>query len=362
MKLVVDLRLINASGIGSYLKNVFPHIIEEFDEVVVLGNKDEILKFDWSNKIEIIEFNCKIYLFTEQIKYLQKIPRCDIYWCPHFNAPLLPIKAKKMIVTIYDVNHLANPIYFSFLKRIWAKILYINAAKKSNIILTISEFSKSEIIKYLKVEEQKIEIVSCGVNPNFSLITASKETLSSLPNKYFLFVGNVKPHKNLITLLKAYNKLNARVKQEYKLVILGKMEGFVTNDNQIFKYIENNNLSSFVHFTGYISDSEVPSIYKNATIFVFPSLYEGFGLPILEAMVCEVPVISSNKASLPEVGGNAVLYFEPLNENSLAELIIQLTGNKEMQLDLIEKGKKRVKHFTWESVISRHSKIMKKLF
>lgn len=361
MKLVADLRLINASGIGTYLKNVFPSIIELFEEVVVLGDPEEILKFDWAQKIEIICFKHEVYLLSEQIYYPFFIPKCDIFWCPHFNFPLLPINAKKTIVTIHDVNHIANPKQFSFLIRLWAKFLYENAVKRSDSILTVSEFSKSEIVKYLNIKKDKINVVFCGVNRSRFNSAEDNDKDLNLPKTYFLFVGNVKPHKNLIVLLKAYNNLDNAIKDKYKLVILGAKEGFITKENKLFDFIESNNLNSYVHFTGYVLDKKIPAIYKNASVFIFPSLYEGFGLPILEAMASGLPVISSSNASLPEIAGDAALFFNPMDANDLLSKITNIVDNEDLKNELIIKGKKRIEKFTWDIVVENHIRIIKNI-
>ena len=169
-----------------------------------------------------------------------------------------------------------------------------------------------------------------------------------------MYVGNIKPHKNLITLLKAYSLLNSETKTQYNIVIVGKKEGFITKENSIFNYIDKHNIKDKVFFTGYIHDNQVPQVYKNASLFVFPSLYEGFGLPILEAMCCDIPVISSDAASLKEVGENAVEYFSPLNEKQLAHKIEMVINNPILQKELIKKSKLQLEKFSWEKAAQEH--------
>ncbi len=362
MKLVVDLRLINSSGIGTYLKNIIPEIIDFFDDVVVLGNYKELANFNWSHKVEIIPFDDDIYSLSEQLHYSKIIPICDLFWSPHFNAPLFGIKARKRLVTIHDVNHLANPTYYSFAKRIFAKYLYKNAARKSDHIVTVSEFSKSEILKYFKVSPHKISVVHCGVKKDFGSVFDEESIKVAVPSTYILFVGNVKPHKNLLTLLKAYKALGLSYQNTYKLVILGKKTGFITGDTTVFEYIKNNDLEEYIYFTGHLEDDQVSFVYRKATLFVFPSLYEGFGLPILEAMVCNIPVLSSDKASLPEVGGDAVVYFDPLHPKNLKNKIIAILQDPIIQQQLIKAGKNQAAKFTWKLAINKHIEIFKKLF
>ena len=360
MKLVIDVRLINASGIGTYLKNIIPGILHAFDEVTVLGNTAEIKLFDWSKNVEIIEFNAAIYSIKEQIQYPFVVPKCDILWCPHFNVPIFSVKANKIVTTIHDVYHLSINASISYIKKNYAKVLFQNAVRKSKMIFTVSEFSKSEILKYTNANSEKLKIVYCGVDKSFFRNTKFSSDLK-LPQNYILYVGNIKPHKNLIVLLKAYVSLPEEFKSKYQLVFVGKKEGFLTEDNQIQDFIISNNLQKHITFTGYIEDSEIPKIYHEARLFVFPSLYEGFGLPILEALASQTKVVSSNAASLPEVGGEAVLYFDPNNYLELAEIIKNNIEDSPKNEFLLAKGGKQLEKFTWEKSIEEHLKAFKKL-
>jgi glycosyltransferase involved in cell wall biosynthesis len=355
MKLVIDIRLINASGIGTYLKNIIPSILDIFDQVVVLGNSKEIRSFDWSTRVEIIEFKAKIYSLKEQLLYPIIVPKCDILWVPHFNLPLLPIRAKKVVATIHDVNHLAGVSPMSIVKKKYAYLLIQNAVKKANLIFTVSEFSKRELIKYSTVIPEKIKVVYCGVDQSFFQDTKNDKSLK-LPDNYILYVGNVKPHKNLITLLKAYCLLSNELKTKYKLVIIGKKEGFITQDQEIDKFIMTNKLEKQITFAGYVEDFDLPKIYQQAALFVFPSLYEGFGLPILEALAANILVISSNAASLREIGGEAVIYFNPINHSELAQ---KMTENLENEIDksfLNAQREIQLEKFTWEKAIENHKR------
>lgn len=357
MKLVIDVRSINASGIGTYIKNVIPGIISEFDTVTVLGNKSEIAKFDWSNKVEVVEFNSKMYSLKEQFLYPFKIPKCDVFWCPHFNFPIFATLAKKKVVTIHDVNHLAGVSPISFLKKKYAAILYNNAVKKAAIIFTVSEFSKSEILKYTNVEFEKIKVVYCGVNVPF--FEETKENNATLPQDFILYIGNVKPHKNLIVLLKAYDALSDQLKAKYKLLIVGKKDGFITEDYEIDEFIKIKKLEENIIFTGHITDYDLPMYYQKASLFIFPSLYEGFGLPVLEALAANTVVISSNAASLSEIGGEAVIYFDPKNDVELSQKIKECLENKVI-VDT-EKRKIQLDKFTWEKSIKNHLEAFSKI-
>lgn len=357
--ITIDARMINDSGIGTYLKNIIPYFITNFN-VILLGDKRKLLAFENEKKNNIINFTAKIYSLKEQLLYPTIIPKCDIFWSPHFNAPVLSIKAKKTITTIHDVNHLSFKGDLSYFKKKYARFLYLNALRKSKEIITVSNFSRSEIIRLLKPKDLLINVIYCGVSKCF--FENKDNTIGFLlPEKYILFVGNVKPHKNLITLLEAYIKLPKNIKDTYKLLILGKKDGFITSDKNVFKFVEDNNLLNNIIFTGFVEDKLLPLIYRKATVFVFPSLYEGFGLPILESMASKTTVLSSNYASLPEVGLDCAIYFNPKDSFELKEKIVEILNNKSLRELYIEKAYIHSKNFSWENSAEKHIDLFKRV-
>jgi len=357
--LTIDFRMHNASGIGTYIKNIIPYLINRFD-ITLLGNAEEIKKYNWSDKIHIIETNSKIYSIKEQVELPLKIPKCDIFWSPHFNIPILPIKAKKRIVTIHDVFHLAFYNNLNFKQKIYSKFVINQAVDRSDLIITVSNFSANEIKKYTNTSK-KIEVVYNAVDSDRFKPIKDTETLKkikekyNLPNKFILFVGNVKPHKNLKRLLLALKNL------ETNLVIVGKKEGFITGDEGISNLIKQNNLENKIFFTGYVQDEDLPAIYNLATLFIFPSLYEGFGIPPLEAQACGCPVICSNVASLPEVYGDSVLYCNPYDLNDIKEKIEILINNEDLREQLRLKGFENLKKFSWKKSAKKIIEIIERL-
>jgi len=276
-----------------------------------------------------------------------------------FMAKDAPIKAKKRIVTIHDVYHLAFYDTLSFKQKLYAKFMINQAVKKSDIILTVSEFSKNEIIKYTNTKKN-IEVIYNAINFNkFKAIKSDFENLKdkyNLPKDFILFVGNVKPHKNLKRLLLAIKDL------DINLVIVGKRDGFITGDNDISNIIKKHNLEKKVFFTGYVDDGDIPSIYNLAKLFVFPSLYEGFGIPPLEAQACGCPVVCSNVASLPEVGGEkSVIYCNPYDTVDVKEKIELVLDDEELQNDLRSRGFENIKRFSWKKSANKIIEIVKGL-
>ena len=176
-----------------------------------------------------------------------------------------------------------------------------------------------------------------------------------LPDDFVLFVGNVKPHKNLKNLLFALEKTNLN------LVIVGKKDGFITGDSTISEIIRTKNLSDRIFFTGYVKDADIAAIYNLAKLFVFPSLYEGFGIPPLEAQACSCPVVCSNAASLPEVCDDSVVYFDPHDVEDMRNNIQTVLNDKNLQNELRIKGLENIKRFGWERSAKQIIEIMESL-
>lgn len=363
-KISIDARVINNSGVGTYLQNLILNLIKNH-ELILLGNKKEILRFPWAERTKIINFNSPIYSISEQLLAPFKIPKSEIHLTPFYNIPILPIKAKKRLVIIHDVYHLAFNSSLSPLQRLYSKFMFYSAVNLSDHIITISEFSKSEILKYEKIDEKKISIVYFGFSfKEYSGSALSYEQLKKkyeMNEKYILFVSNVKPHKNLYNLLQALDiilKKNIKL----KLIVAGEYKNLITVDNRSVELLNNNPmLKRNVTFTGYVEKDELVSLYKNASCFVFPSLYEGFGIPPLEAMAYGCPVIASNKASIPEVCGNSVLYINPDDINDIVEKISTIISNPNIAAKLIAKGKENIKRFSEEAFANNLNKVIDSL-
>lgn len=336
----------NASGIGTYIKSIVPFLAANFN-VTLIGNAAEIASYPWSTSVNIIDDNTRIYSIKEQLMLFMKVPYCDVFWSPHYNVPIFPIRAKKRIVTIHDVFHLAFYDDLSFKQKGYARLVINQAVRKSDVILTDSAFSASEIKKHTGHDVN--HIVGCAIDFNRFHIIDDIELVRvrnkyNLPEKFILFVGNIKPHKNLKKLLLSLEKVSI-----INLVIVGKKDGFITGDDELAVLINNTAfLKNRVHFTGYIEDEDIPAIYNLALLFVFPSLYEGFGIPPLEAQACGCPVITSNAASLPEVCSDSVIYCDPYSVDDIANKINMVLSDGALQNELRARGFENIKRFSWK--------------
>ncbi|MCZ8523112.1 MULTISPECIES: glycosyltransferase family 4 protein [Paenibacillus] len=351
--MAVDVRMINASGIGTYISNLLPLIIESNPEIhfYLLGDSSSIERKQWNlSNISVIKMQSPIYSIAEQKEFTRKIPKdINLFWSPHFNIPLF--YRGKLIVTIHDLFHLANPKFTTVPQRIYAKIFFNALRKKADKIMFVSEFSRSEYTKYLGASSKDC-VTHIGVDSSWLHFTK----LGKCNNKPFiLYVGNVKPHKNLMSLLSAYERIADKVIHD--LIIVGKKEGFITGDTQVSKKAEM--LGERVKFTGYIEESTLKNYFSNADLLVFPSFYEGFGLPPLEAMAVGCPTVVSTAASIPEVCADASLYFDPHDAGSIAEKILLVLNDNEIRGELILKGKERAALFTWEKCAAKTNELIR---
>ncbi len=366
-KIVIDTRMIAASGIGTYLQNLIPYVAREFD-VVFLMNKVDLSYARELNLQNIVILNEGIYSIKEQFQLRKKIPPCDLFWSPHFNIPIFPINARKRIVTIHDTYHLAHLKQLSWPQKFYAKIFYSLATKLSSRVITVSNFSKSELKKYLNVSDGKINVIYNGVNTKLFRKITDRTALEKaklkygLTNRFILTVGNIKPHKNLLNLVKAFQHLTQSTQENFKLVIIGKKEGFINNDHKLLQMINNDNeLRSKVIFTGYIPSMDLPLIYNLASVFVFPSLYEGFGLPPLEAFASGTPAVVSNRSSIPEVCGDGAIYFNPEDPMDMAAKIESVLKSANASQPSIERGFEQLNKFSWDLSAKKHVKLFKSL-
>ncbi|GAB3526189.1 glycosyltransferase family 1 protein [Pontibacter brevis] len=358
-EIAVDARMIHASGIGTYLQNILPAICSTY-RTVLIGEKEKLAAYD----AEVIEFNAPVYSVKELAALPFMIPACKVFWSPHFNVPLTAKRAEHLVTTIHDVFHLAYYQTLDIKQKLFAKLFYNLAATRSDRIITVSHFSKQEILKHTKAKPGRINVIYNGVHQEqfaqrFSAGQAeSIRKKYNLPLGYILFVGNVKPHKNLLNLVHALPSL---FKQHHhlSLVIVGKKDGFITGDTQVGKIIEASPLlKERTIFTGFADQEDLPFIYQNASLFVMPSVYEGFGLPPLEAMAANTLTAVSNQASLPEVCQQGALYFDPYKKDDIESVLQKaLNLSTEEKRNLKQTALKICQGFSWEKSRQEHLRL-----
>lgn len=284
--------------------------------------------FYWNNKLK----KDKIKLFHSPISYIP------------FNLNI------SSIVTIHDLRVFRSPETYPTLRRYFLNSAIKHSINSATKIITVSNFTKNEIIDIFNVPSEKIEVIYEGVKID-SFIIPPKESDINILNKYnikkpYIFtVGHLEPRKNFLRLIKAFEILNSTYNGEFQLVIGGR-ENFYFK--YLYEYVIKNNLKDRVIFTGFIPNEDLPILYKNARVFVFPSTYEGFGFPPLESLASGVPVAASNVSSIPEVLGDAASYFNPYSIEEISESMIELIENIGIRTKILDKSTKILKQYTWK--------------
>ena len=276
--------------------------------------------------------------------------RLDLF---HYTDHALSLLFRKcpIIITVHDIAYIRFPDLLNKSRQIYKKYILDLSIKRADIIIADSHSTKRDIIEFFNVDEKKIKVVHLGVESRFRPISNVEDyrTRNNLPSKMILNIGTLEPRKNVVTLIKAFKKLQERGPKDYVLVIAGG-KGWLYK--KIFEEIKSSGVEQSIRLLGVVRDEDLPLLYNCADLFVYPSLYEGFGLPPLEAMACGVPIITSNTSSLPEVVGNAGLMVDPLDINSFCEAIYNVLEDKELKHRMSRDGLKRSKMFTWDKMMN----------
>lgn len=263
-----------------------------------------------------------------------------------------PLKNAKLIMTIFDITPIKFKAYHkeNKIKSYMNDLLQV--LQKTDMVIAISQCTKNDILEYFEnvIIEDKIRVVPLAADKQYrqmydeNLINEIKISYK-IYKPYILFVGTLEPRKNIINLIRAYNILPTSLKRNYQLVICGKKGWYY---EEIFRTVSELNLEGNVIFTGYVPDKDIPLLMSGAEIFVYPTFYEGFGLPPLEAMSCGTPVISSNVSSIPEVVGDAGILINPNDTEELSNAIMRILNDENLKRQLISRGLQQAKKFSWE--------------
>ena len=350
-KLGIDARMIEMSGIGTYIQHMMGQGIYDY----ALGSEELIRKYD--KDVKVIPFDAPIYSPKEQLFFSNKavkVAGIDLMHFPHYNVPIS--YRGRYVVTVHDLIHLIFPEYLGSKVKYWyAKFLMTQAVRRADHVFTVSENSKKDIRKYFGTDPEKITVTYNGVDEDFRV--KDKAEIDYLYEKYniprdkklILFVGNLKPHKNLGTLLEAVKLLD---RDDVMLLLVGKAFKNLDLEQQE----EELGIRGQVIHTGLVSKEELVDLYNLADVFVFPSLYEGFGIPPLEAMACGTPVIAANNSSIPEVVGDAAILDKATDADEICNSINKLLNDNRLYEMMKKKGLERSCFFSWKktNVYTKH--------
>jgi glycosyltransferase involved in cell wall biosynthesis len=269
----------------------------------------------------------------------------DVFHSPDFTLP--PVFRARTALTVHDLSFVrvpqsADPALRSYLLRVVPA-----SVRRADVVLADSQSTRSDVIECMGADPARVEVVYPGVEPRFRPLEdahALQAVRNGLPDRFMLGLGTLQPRKNYERLIEAYGMARRKVGSKVKLVIVGG-KGWLYES--IFRRVEELGVAADVRFTGYVADEDLPALYTLAELFVFPSLYEGFGLPPLEAMACGTPVVTSNVSSLPEVVGDAALMVDALDVPALAEAIQHALSDQDLRGRMTHLGRQQAQRFTW---------------
>lgn len=343
------------AGIGNYAFQLARHLplVAPNEEWLFLGPDSNLSPLLTRQNARVVARSPGIArVFWEQtvLPTAARKARLDLLHGVDFSRPMT--YRQTTVNTIHDLSPYADNRFFSLAKRTYKRALIPIAARKSKAIITLSEFSRREIICRFPFLEGRVFTIPLGVNP----VCPSARPKTNPP--FMLFVGTLENRKNVTALIEGFRILRERGSIPHRLILAGKPgHGW----ESIRFAIEKSGASDAIDVRGYVSQTDLLELYQSASLFVYPSVYEGFGLPVLEAMAHGIPVICSRAASLPEVGGDSVLYFDPHNAGEISVMIERVLSSPELQEELREKGLRRAAAFTWEECARKHVEAYRKI-
>lgn len=353
MKIAFDLRRIENPGIGRYMKGLAEAVISsapQHDYLLILPDGFNDGVFPDRIGVQKISSLAKCYSIREQaeipgIVYREKV---DLLHSPHFNVPLLcPCR---IVATIHDVIYLAcSQDLASVSGKLYYRAMLSAAVRRANQVITVSEFSKQDILEHLKVASEKVQVIYPGVDAGFHIVSEDRIRAVRLrygvTGDYILYAGIFKSRKNHAALIRSF-RIFLDSGAGGQLVFAGPCDQSVAELQRLACDL---GLAEKLVFTGFVSESDLPALYSGARVYACSSLYEGFGFTVLEAMACGVPVVCSNSTSLPEVAGHAALYADPHSGHDFARALLLAFRDDPLRAALIERGLENVKRFQWSS-------------
>ncbi|MEA1909480.1 MAG: glycosyltransferase family 1 protein [Patescibacteria group bacterium] len=317
----------------------------------------EVKSLDWPNVPLLLHFLWKIFSWPKTDKVSAGL---DVMW--QVSPRLLPVSSKcKTIITFHDLVFDIFPQFYNFKSRLWQwQMNYRKLGRGADKIIAVSDSTKNDLVKIYNIKPEKIEVIYEGVGDEYlnegdGVSKLGLQQKFNIPEEYLYYVGSLEPRKNLIMAVRGLNHLKANGFDKIKLVLSGS-KSWLTKD--LSDEIDKLQLSNQVILTGSVTEKEKIGLLKNAKIFVFPTFYEGFGLPVLEAFACKLPVISSNLSSIPEIAEGAAALVDPYNQNEFNEALVQTLTDPEKYSQMQDLGLKRAKEFTWGKTAEKTLKVL----
>jgi len=333
----LDVRMARASGIGTYIRGLRGQ----------LRARDDLTLHE-------VEADVPIYSLREQVALPPLARGLDLFHAPHYNAPLAA--PCPLVVTVHDLAHLALAHLFpSPLAQAYAHGMFRAVVTRARRLITDSFFTRAELRTHLGVDPDRVTVIHLGTDPRFTPGPTRGDhrrvRALGVRGRFVLYVGNVKPNKNVLGLVEAFSMLGSRAGQ---LVIAGRRDRFRYGVDDFGTALASSPARDRIVATGEVTFDDIRALYRTASVAVLPSLYEGFGLPVLEAMACGTPVVASDRASIPEVADDAALLVDATSRDQLAAAIERVLEDTALRHTLIERGRRRVADFSWARAAEAH--------
>lgn len=359
MRIAIDARKLHDYGIGTYIRNLLRHLarLDRDSEYVLFCTEDDrALAAELGDNFRTVPVRARSYSLAEQVVLPLELARLgvDLFHAPHYTLPFLaPCPA---VVTIHDCIHLTFPQYLpGRLAHLYARLALRLAARRARRILTVSDASRRDILRFLRPRPERVVVVPNAIDEQFWTPPPPEEVARvaaryQLTEPFVLYAGNIKPHKNLERLIAAFALLRRWGFERLKLLIIGDE---ISKYPELRRAVHRHQLHPWVRFLGFVSNDTLAVLYRLADLFVFPSLYEGFGLPPLEAMASGTPVVTSNVSSLPEVVGDAAVLVDPYNPEAIADGMRRVLADPDLRAELRQRGLARARAFSWDRSVER---------
>ena len=357
MRIGIDARMFHKAGIRRYAAELTQHLskIDQDNEYYVyLSSKRQNNFEELNSNFNVVTIEAPLFSLREQlllVRHCKKNELDVLHTTFDFGVPLYP--TTKIVVTVHDAFFGPLTFFKSFKTRLFYQLLTRYSVHRSDITVVISDFIRRKVLQYIpgvRAKADKIRVVQNGVGSEFRSFHHRQEIEQMkqryrIKGKYLFCVGSfASRNKNLLRILEAFCNLPLRLRSEYQLVIAGE---FLSTVPEASRVIERLRAEDYIRCLGYVPDDDLPLLYNGAEVFIFPSLHEGFGIPVLEAMACGTPVMTSNVTAMPEIAGGAAMLVDPFNVNEMTNSIREILANENLRKDLSEKGRARAKSFSW---------------
>ncbi len=357
----LDARKLTHFGIGSYIRNLLEAVgrnpessAYRFRVYVPSGDREAVPPLP--DHFEIVAEESPGYSLSELTRFAWRLmrDRLDLFHATHYVVP--PLYRTRAVVTIHDIIHVLYPQFLpSKAALLYARVMIGRALRRADRIITVSFNSKRDLVDYFGISPARIDVIYNGVAARFREDVTAEEkdrvaTKYGLPRPYLLFLGGEKPHKNVRNVLRAFGEASRENALPHALVLAGPMPA---NRSRVEALIQGLDLSARVFRPGIVPDEDLPGLFAGSDALLYPTLYEGFGLPVVEAMACGVPVLTSSTSALQEIAGGYALLVDPMDVGAIAQGIAEIATNAQRRAELIALGHRRAGDFSWDQAAAQ---------